>query len=50
MEPDTEDTHMATFAVSASDDTVKSLSEIMDNLAHDGEKKADTLLQIPLLH
>lgn len=37
---------MATFAVSASDDTVKSLSEIMDNLAHDGEKKADTLRRI----
>lgn len=37
---------MATFAVSASDDTVKSLSEIMDSLAQDGEKKADTLRRI----
>ncbi len=37
---------MATFAVNASDDTVKALSELMENMAQDGEKKADTLQRI----
>lgn len=37
---------MATFAVNASDDTVKTLSELMETMAQDGEKKADTLQRI----
>lgn len=37
---------MATFAVNASDDTVKALSELMDGMAQEGEKKADTLQRI----
>ena len=37
---------MATFAVNASDETVKALSEIMESMTIDGEKKADTLQRI----
>jgi len=37
---------MATFAVNASDEMVRRLSELMDSMSREGEKKADTLQRI----